>query len=179
MSTHMGCVSSSLYIRGMSPEWLRMYLTCEVKRAWGCPLTGWGSSNFFSHLLCFAFVCVCADQVKAFAVANNIKLMYIPAGMTSVYQPLDTHINGVIKSLMGGWVRQTLADGIDITLVERKRACTRFLRKLRTHTIIRAFMEALWLPCMKERVMPVLSEHAQTAVDIIDSIMRDFMPRAA
>jgi hypothetical protein len=96
--------------------------------------------------------------------------------MTSVYQPLDTHINGIIKSNMAGWTRQTLAEGNDVTLVDRKDACTRYLRLLRPSTVRRAFFESLWLPCLTPREKPVLSEHAQTAVDIVDAIMRDFMP---
>ena len=37
------------------------------------------------------------DKVKKYANDKNIHLIYIPEGMTSVFQPLDICINGIIK----------------------------------------------------------------------------------
>jgi len=39
-------------------------------------------------------------KVKKYAKSKNIKLIYIPVGMTSIYQPLDTTINGILKTKM-------------------------------------------------------------------------------
>jgi hypothetical protein len=38
------------------------------------------------------------DNVKNYASIHNITLIYIPVGMTSIYQPLDVGINGIIKT---------------------------------------------------------------------------------
>ena len=38
-----------------------------------------------------------SERVKESAMSKNIILIYIPDGMTSVYQPLDVKINGIIK----------------------------------------------------------------------------------
>jgi len=37
------------------------------------------------------------DKVKNYAKNKNIHLIYIPEGMTSLFQPLDICINGIIK----------------------------------------------------------------------------------
>jgi len=38
------------------------------------------------------------DFVKDEAIKRNIKLIYIPKGLTSKYQPLNLKINGIIKA---------------------------------------------------------------------------------
>jgi hypothetical protein len=63
--------------------------------------------------------------------------------MTSTYQPLDTHINGVIKAQLSRWTKEMLANRKEITIVGRKDATTHFMRKLKVSTIQRAFDEAL------------------------------------
>ena len=37
------------------------------------------------------------DKVKNYANSKNIHLIYVPGGMTSIFQPLDIYINGIIK----------------------------------------------------------------------------------
>ena len=37
------------------------------------------------------------EKVKNYAKEKNIHLIYVPDGMTSIYQPLDISINGIIK----------------------------------------------------------------------------------
>ena len=37
------------------------------------------------------------DKVKNYADSKNIHLIYVPEGMTPIYQPLDICINGIIK----------------------------------------------------------------------------------
>jgi hypothetical protein len=37
------------------------------------------------------------DKVMKYAKCKNIHLIYVPKGMTAIYQPLDTCINGIIK----------------------------------------------------------------------------------
>lgn len=37
------------------------------------------------------------SKVKSYAIGKNIHLIYVPEGMTSIFQPLDICINGIIK----------------------------------------------------------------------------------
>lgn len=37
------------------------------------------------------------DKVKQYANSKNIHLIYVPEGMTPIFQPLDICINGIIK----------------------------------------------------------------------------------
>jgi hypothetical protein len=39
------------------------------------------------------------DDIKNYAKERNIKLQYVPTGLTSKYQPLDLKINGILKNL--------------------------------------------------------------------------------
>jgi hypothetical protein len=47
------------------------------------------------------------------------------------YQPLDTHINGVIKAQLTRWTKEQWVEKKDITLVGRKNETTRLFRKLK------------------------------------------------
>ena len=44
--------------------------------------------NFDSHT---------TDNVKQYAKNKNIHLIYVPNGMTPIFQPLDVKLNGIIK----------------------------------------------------------------------------------
>ena len=90
------------------------------------------------------------------------------------YQPLDTHINGVIKAQLTRWTKEQWVEKKDITLVGRKNETTRLFRKLKVSTIRRAFDEALFQPAQKQRVKLVLSQEAKDAVTAIDEIMTNW-----
>jgi hypothetical protein len=63
--------------------------------------------------------------------------------MTSTYQPLDTHINGIIKEKMEAWTKFMLSRSHDISLHQRKNAATLFLRKLKVDYVRQSFTESL------------------------------------
>ena len=50
-----------------------------------------------SVLLLDAFSAHCNDFIKKEAESKNIKLIYVPVGLTHKYQPLDVLINGILK----------------------------------------------------------------------------------
>jgi hypothetical protein len=92
--------------------------------------------------------------VTAFAALHNIWLLTIPAGMTSTYQPLDTHINGIIKAKLASWTHGMVASGLDVTLYQRKNAVTLFLRKLKAVDVRNAFDESLVANAQAPRPAP-------------------------
>lgn len=51
------------------------------------------------HLILDIYKAHLTDNVKAMAKALNIKLHFIPAGMTDLYQPLDRNIFGPFKAI--------------------------------------------------------------------------------
>jgi len=115
------------------------------------------------------------DQVQTFAAANNIRLLYIPAGHTSTLQPLDTHINGIIKGKLSIWTRKQLQAGLDITLLGRKTETSRILRKMHVATIRTAFDESLVGPAQEDRSNSInLSQEARAALASIDSVISTF-----
>jgi hypothetical protein len=114
-------------------------------------------------------------QVQAFAAANNIKLLYIPAGHTSTLQPLDTHINGIIKGKLSIWTRMQLQAGRPVTLLGRKQETSRILRTMHVATIRTAFDETLVGPAQEDRSKSInLSQEAQAALASIDSLISTF-----
>lgn len=50
-----------------------------------------------SVLLLDQFKSHCDEFIKNFATSKNIKLIYVPKGLTYKYQPLDVSINGILK----------------------------------------------------------------------------------
>lgn len=116
--------------------------------------------------------CLCM-QVRDFAHSNNINLLYIPAGFTSTYQPLDTHINGIIKAQLSKWTMNELSAQKEITLLGRKKQCTYLLNKLSVRVVRAAFDESLLAPAQapgrNSVPVTVAAQQARTAIDEITS----------
>ena len=81
------------------------------------------------------------DKVKKHAKDNNIKLIYIPVGMTSKYQPLDQKVNGILKKYMTQSYSQKLAT--DHTIKYSHANCLNDLviniKKIKKGIIMRSF----------------------------------------
>ncbi len=81
----------------------------------------------------------------------------IPAGHTAIYQPLDTHINGVVAGKLTAWHTEQISKQEVVTLADRKDAATRIFRSLKPTTIRRAFIESLFIPAMQHVPPPQLT----------------------
>lgn len=58
------------------------------------------------HLILDVYPSHRTDDVKNFAVGLNINLIYVPAGLTDEYQPLDRYVFGCLKSTARRLFRQ-------------------------------------------------------------------------
>ena len=130
--------------------------------------------------------------MKAFAAAHNIDIIYIPAGMTGIYQPLDTHINGILKQkLRAYWCAAAFSDtaGIDVLLPQTIKQATRILHEIKSKTIRDAFTDVLFAPAAVPRGAPnpnprihieapaavfPLPLHAHRHAELVDQILASF-----
>lgn len=112
--------------------------------------------------------------MKNLCEQNNIKIVLIPSGHTAVYQPLDTHINGIVASKLSTWHNQQLDEQKTVTLAARKDQATDIFRKLKASTVRRAFIESLLIPSFQHvpPVVPVVT--VESALKEVDSIMAEF-----
>jgi hypothetical protein len=81
------------------------------------------------------------DVVKDKANECNIKMIYVPVGKTSIYQPLDVSINGPIKS-MGKKISNTIYMNdpfAKVTLVDSIKALIQAKSQIKKETIIESF----------------------------------------
>lgn len=78
------------------------------------------------HLILDIYKAHLTDNVKAMAEALNIKLHFIPAGMTDLYQPLDRNIFGPFKAIARRLFREHnyLGEPIEISTTD---ACKRII----------------------------------------------------
>ncbi len=125
------------------------------------------------------------NTVKWFALSHNIELLFIPAGMTHIYQPLDTHINGIIKSKLMAYHslrRRQQYDGTntdDITMSDIIKTTTHILQNIFPKDIRMSFTESLFTPANNPPTRDVNiinnddNNNSVSALQTIDEIMND------
>lgn len=86
--------------------------------------------------------------IKQLAEKLNIKLLYVPVGMTSTNQPLDVSINGTIKGIGKHISREIfLTDPFSVpTIKDSIKTLIESIKKIKKSTIIDSFTKA----CMNE-----------------------------
>jgi hypothetical protein len=103
--------------------------------------------------------------------------------MTEIYQPLDTHINGIVSSKLRQFWSDEMFDkpNQEVTIASTIKAITRFLQELSSTFIRRAFKEALFDVAKQPRQAPIPPPNlitsiasTQEALQKIDEIMNDF-----
>lgn len=93
-------------------------------------------------------------------------ILTIPAGMTDVYQPCDTHINGVLKEkLTAAWCDKA-AENPDyvVPLSEMIQQCSTIVQRMPAKLVQKSFTESLFDPAMEAVVGDVLNGIVDTIV---------------
>ena len=85
------------------------------------------------------------QEIIAFAEALNIELIFVPPGKTPDHQPLDVGINGPIKSIAKGIIKELyLTDPFcKMTFEDALNALAKAVQMIKKDTIIKAFKDAL------------------------------------
>jgi hypothetical protein len=81
------------------------------------------------------------EKVKAYAITKNIKIVYVPIGMTYKYQPLDTTVNGILKIKMTEAYSKFIAINPDV-IYSHEQCVIDFmikLKEIKKGTIVRSF----------------------------------------
>lgn len=81
------------------------------------------------------------QHIVEYAQQKNIKLIFIPEGMTSIYQPLDVLINGILKQIGKKLWREKIAkeENVKITNKDSVIHFLKALKFIKKETIIKSF----------------------------------------
>lgn len=103
------------------------------------------TDGFPSVLILDRFPTHTVDIVQIIAFTLNIHLVYIPAGKTSILQPLDVGINGPIKTVGRMIAKQSLIENPcdNLTMADSVKALIEARSKISQQTIIKSFEKAL------------------------------------